>query len=230
MNGRVQEFLISRARKIERALVRKSWTRVHLAELTGYDERTIRNVLGAKPVRDQTIIDICQALGIEPDLEDSSEYVEVADAEYGEYPRGPYRRYEGGYFAYRRSFNSLARLMRTCVEIEWAEDEGLIFREHSQFQAGRRQVDNSQSGRVHISQTTGLMHLVTCVEGAVRTHHPHKDDGRCRGDAGSRPNADRPGWALYAGVLIHRTRQIEGLRSGEALDHGRSDRRERRRV
>ena len=83
MNGRVQEFLISRARKIERALVRRSWTRVHLAELTGYDERTIRNVLGAKPVRDQTIIDICQALGIEPDLEDSSEYVEVADAEYG---------------------------------------------------------------------------------------------------------------------------------------------------
>jgi DNA-binding Xre family transcriptional regulator len=71
MNGRVQEFLISRARKIERALGRRSWTRVHLAELTGYDERTIRNVLGAKPVRDQTIIDICQALGIEPDLEDS---------------------------------------------------------------------------------------------------------------------------------------------------------------
>ena len=94
--------------------------------------------------------------------------MEVADAEYGEYPRGPYRRYEGGYFAYRRSFNSLARLMRTCVEMEWAEDEGLIFHEHSQFQVGRRQVDNSQSGRIHISQTTGLMHLVTCVEGSVR--------------------------------------------------------------
>src|SRR5215203_2823199 len=69
MNGHVEDFLISRARKIERALVRKSWTRVHLAEITGYDERTIRNVLGAKPVRDQTVIDICQALGIEPDLE-----------------------------------------------------------------------------------------------------------------------------------------------------------------
>jgi DNA-binding Xre family transcriptional regulator len=168
MNGRVEEFLISRARKIERALVRKNWTRVHLAEVTGYDERTIRNVLGAKPVRDQTIIDICQALEIESDLEDSSQYVEVAGAEYGEYPRGPYRRYEGGYFAYRRSFTSPARLMRTCVEMEWAEDEGLIFREHSRFQAGRRQVDNSQSGRVHISQLTGLLHLVTCFEGSVR--------------------------------------------------------------
>jgi hypothetical protein len=63
MNGRVEEFLIVRARKIERALVRKNWTRVHLAEVTGYDERTIRNVLGAKPVREQTVIDICQASG-----------------------------------------------------------------------------------------------------------------------------------------------------------------------
>src|SRR4051812_35928751 len=168
MNGRVQEFLISRARKIERALVRRSWTRVHLAELTGYDERTIRNVLGAKPVRDQTIIDICQALRIEPDLEDSSEYVEVADALYGQYPRGPYRRYEGGYFAYRRSFSSSFRLMRTAIEFAWSEDEGLVFHELSQFHAGRKQINNSQSGHIHISQTTGLMHLLTTVEGAVR--------------------------------------------------------------
>jgi hypothetical protein len=54
------------------------------------------------------------------------------------------------------------------VELEWAEDEGLIFHEHSQFHAGRKQIDNSQSGHVYISQTTGLMHLVTTVEGAVR--------------------------------------------------------------
>jgi lambda repressor-like predicted transcriptional regulator len=110
MNGRNDEFLTARARKIERALIGKNWTRVHLAEVTGYDERTIRNVLGRKLVRDQTIIDICQALGIEPELEDGSQYVEVADALYGEYPRGPYRKYEGGYFAYRRSFSSPVRL------------------------------------------------------------------------------------------------------------------------
>ena len=67
MNGRVEEFLIVRARKIERALVRKNWTRVPFAEVTGYDERTIRNVLGAKSVREQTIIDICEALGVAPD-------------------------------------------------------------------------------------------------------------------------------------------------------------------
>jgi hypothetical protein len=166
MNGGV-EFLGARARKIERALVQKSWTRIRLAEVTGYDERTIRNVLGGKAVRDQTIVDICQALGIEADL-DPHGHVEVADRAYGEYPRGPYRKYEGGYFAYRRSFSSAVRIMRTVVELEWCEGEGLIFHEHSQFVAGRKQIDNSQSGHVYISQTTGLMHFLTTTEGAIR--------------------------------------------------------------
>jgi DNA-binding Xre family transcriptional regulator len=168
MTSRIEEFLSTRARKIERALVQKNWTRVHLADLTGYDERTIRNVLGKKPVRDQTVIDICEALGIEAILEPEGQHLEVAEAKYGEYPRGPYRKYEGGYFAYRRSFSSAARLMRTVVEIEWVEEEGLSFIEHSQFQAGSKRIDNSQKGHVHISQTTGLIHLVTSVDGAVR--------------------------------------------------------------
>jgi hypothetical protein len=66
------DFLSARARKIERALILKNWTRVHLATLTGYDERTIRNVLGGRVVRDQTIIDISQALGIQAELERES--------------------------------------------------------------------------------------------------------------------------------------------------------------
>jgi len=131
------------------------------------DERTIRNVLGGKAVRDQTIADICQALGIEADL-DPHGHIEVADRDYGEYPRGPYRKYEGTYFAYRRSFSAPVRLMRTVMELEWSEGEGLVFHERSQFKTGRKLIDNSQSGHVYISQTTGLMHFVTCFEGAVR--------------------------------------------------------------
>jgi hypothetical protein len=53
MNSSEVEFWRVRAKKIERALIRNGWTRVHLAELTGYDERTIRNVLSGKPVRGQ---------------------------------------------------------------------------------------------------------------------------------------------------------------------------------
>jgi DNA-binding Xre family transcriptional regulator len=166
MNGDV-DFLSARARKIERALVHKGWTRVRLAEVTGYDERTIRNVLSAKAVRDQTIADLCQALGIDAEFDPRS-HIEIADLAYGEYPRGPYRKYEGGYFAYRRSFSSPVRLMRTVMELKWSEGEGLIFHDHGQFWVGRKQTDNSQSGHVYISQTTGLMHFVTSVEGAVR--------------------------------------------------------------
>jgi transcriptional regulator with XRE-family HTH domain len=162
------DFRKERARRIDKARLMKGWTRTQLADAAGYSEKTVFNLLAGKAVHNLTVVNVCQSLGIEPELEDESQFVEVADAAYGEYPRGPHRKFEGGYFAYRRSFSSPARLMRTCFEIEWAEDEGLIFREHSQFQSGRRQVDNSQSGRVHISQTTGLVHLVTSVEGSVR--------------------------------------------------------------
>ena len=162
------DFRKERARRIDKARLMKGWTRTQLADAAGYSEKTVFNLLAGKAVHNLTVVNVCQSLGIEPELEDESQFVEVADAAYGEYPRGPHRKFEGGYFAYRRSFSSPARLMRTCIEIEWAEDEGLIFREHSQFQSGRRQVDNSQSGRVHISQTTGLVHLVTSVEGSVR--------------------------------------------------------------
>ncbi len=54
------------------------------------------------------------------------------------------------------------------MELKWSEGEGLVFHDHGQFRAGHKQVDNSQSGHVYISQTTGLMHFVTSVEGAVR--------------------------------------------------------------
>lgn len=163
------QFLSARARRIERTLVGKRWTRVHLAELTGYDERTIRNVLSGKPVRDQTIVDICQALGIEPELEPEHQ-VEVADELYGAYARAPFRAYEGGFFAYRRTFTMKAhQLMRTLIEFAWSDQaECLLFQEHSCYKNGGKVVDHSQSGKVYISPLTDLVHLLTINQGAVR--------------------------------------------------------------
>jgi DNA-binding Xre family transcriptional regulator len=145
MNARETEFVAQRAKKIERALAAKRWTQVHLASKTGYDARTIHNVLKRKPVREQTILDICQALGIEAEL-DNGQQVDFADPGYGEYPRGPYRKYEGGYFAYRRSFSSPTRLMRTVIELDWCEGEGLLFHEYSKFSASGKRINNSQTG------------------------------------------------------------------------------------
>jgi|SRR5215217_749050 transcriptional regulator with XRE-family HTH domain len=167
MNRREAELVAQRAKVIERALAAKRWTQLHLGSKTGYDERTIRNVLRGRPVREQTILDVCQALGIEAELHNGHQ-VDFADQAYGEYPRGPYRKYEGGYFAYRRSFSSPISMMRTVIELEWSEGEGLLFHEYSEFSASGKRINNSQTGHVHISQMTGLMHLLTTVEGAVR--------------------------------------------------------------
>ena len=64
------EFRLERAKKLQRALRNKQWTRTFLASKTGYDEKTIRNVLNGMQVKDKTIVDVCQALGIEPILDD----------------------------------------------------------------------------------------------------------------------------------------------------------------
>jgi len=58
---RKADFRRSRAVKIDQARVNKAWTRTKLAEVSGYDVRTIRTVLnGDEPVRDQTILDVCK--------------------------------------------------------------------------------------------------------------------------------------------------------------------------
>ena len=169
MRGDELEFLRARAKKIERTLARNSWTRVRLASATGYDERTIRNVLAGKPVRDQTIIDICQALGIAPELDEESQYAEVADEQYGSYARRLFSAYDGGFFAYRRSFTSASHLMRTVIEFAWSEEaKSLTFSEHSRYSTVRKVVDHSQTGHVYISPLTDLVHLLTTHQGAVR--------------------------------------------------------------
>ncbi|WP_336489687.1 helix-turn-helix domain-containing protein [Methylobacterium nigriterrae] len=166
-NGELQ-FRIGRAKRIEQALVGKKWTRIHLAKLTGYDERTIRNILSGKPVRDQTIVDVCQALGIEPELE-QDHHIEIAEEQFGAYARAPFRAYEGAFFAYRRSFSVPSRLLRTVIEFAWSREKAcLTFQEHSRYASARKLVNNSQGGCVHISPLTDLIHLVTSWQGAVR--------------------------------------------------------------
>ena len=166
-NGEIQ-FRNARAKRIERALTDKKWTRIHLAKLTGYDERTIRNLLSGKAIRDQTIVDVCQALAIAPEL-GRDRHVEIADERFGSYARHSFLDYEGGFFAYRRSFSPKANLMRTVIEFAWSEqDECLTFQEHSRYKSVRKLVNNSQSGCVHISPHTDLIHLLTTWQGAVR--------------------------------------------------------------
>jgi hypothetical protein len=127
---------------------------------------------GIEPVRDQTIVDICQALGIEPELsEPTDSEIEVAESWYGSYAREPYKHYEGAYYAYRRSFTFPNVFVRSVYEITWhPEDWIFVFREHQSYVASnKRRIDHSQTGEVYISQHTDLIHFVTVATGAVRT-------------------------------------------------------------
>jgi hypothetical protein len=127
---------------------------------------------GLEAVRDQTIVDFCQALGIEPELSQPIESeIEVAEHWYGSYPREPYKAYEGAYFAYRRSFTDPSNFVRSVYEIKWNDEDWIfVFQEHQSYLANtKRKVDYSQTGEVYISQYTDLIHLVTVASGSVRS-------------------------------------------------------------
>ena len=165
------DFRRSRAAKIDQARVNKAWTRTKLAEVSGYDVRTIRTVLsGDEPVRDQTILGICKALGIAAELDDVETSIEVSGRQYGAYARAPYTHYEGGYFAYRRSFTYPKTFLRSLYELQWDEAEDFFhFREFQSYTSiENKPIDHSQAGKIYISPATDLIHLRTIHEGAVR--------------------------------------------------------------
>jgi lambda repressor-like predicted transcriptional regulator len=168
------EFRLERAKKLERALRNKQWTRTFLATKTGYDERTIRNVLSGTQVKDKTIVDICQALGVEPILDDLRDSVEVADDFYGGYSRTTYHAYETFYAFYRRDILDEKVIYKSIFEIFWDDAERRMgFREYYRLSSTSSSVlkaspVEAHTGAVHISPYTSLMHMVTFLEGSVR--------------------------------------------------------------
>lgn len=157
-----------RAALIVAALKLKGWTRIRLAKATGYDERTVRNVIAGKTVRPQTIVDIGEALGVDLAPSTAAPAANVADADYGAYAESVTDLYTGVFSAFRRDFHGPG-LVRTQFRITWSgEQRCLLFEEVQRYQRHGRQIDNSQAGRVHISPATDLVHLVTITRGAVR--------------------------------------------------------------
>jgi transcriptional regulator with XRE-family HTH domain len=163
------EFRLERAKKLQRALRNKQWTRIFLAEKTGYDEKTIRNVLSGESVRDHTIIDICEALGIEPIFEEDFDSIDVAKDDYGGYLRSTHRIYETFYNFYRRDTLDERVIYKTIIEVNWDRSERrLSFKEYYRRNAVTPPVVNFHTGPVYISPHTHLLHMLTFFEGSVR--------------------------------------------------------------
>jgi hypothetical protein len=152
-------------------MVSKGWTRKILAAESKCDEKTIRNVFAGDPVRDQTVIVLSVALGIEPELDPSSVAAPVPSAPpelFGGYSRAVNKAYEGTYLLYRRTFSVKDGIYRSSLRIDWDEREGrFLFWEafmDSSVEGGHRH----HKGDVYLSAHTNLVHLVTAIEGSVR--------------------------------------------------------------
>lgn len=157
--------------RIRRKMATQGWTQARLAKASGYDERTIRNVLNAQSTRHQTVVEICKALDLSLDGGEP-EAADVAADQYGAYARSSFAHYEGRYFGYRRMFSKSRRILRTCYSILWnPKNRSLVFSEDQDIDAVlNAEVDGAHShgGDIYISAHTGLIHLVTIYQGAVR--------------------------------------------------------------
>uniref|UniRef100_A0A7C1NYF7 XRE family transcriptional regulator n=1 Tax=Agrobacterium albertimagni TaxID=147266 RepID=A0A7C1NYF7_9HYPH len=157
--------------RIDRERRNQGLSFVTLAERTGYDERTIRNVVKGLPTRPATLSEICQALNIDvhgnPEPQ-SNQF--VADEAHGSYSFSQCEDYIGHYYATRRSFSARNHLVRSIFDIFWSDSKRcLCFHEHQRFAAKNgRAVDYSQQGEVFVSKLSGLIHLQTMVDGSIR--------------------------------------------------------------
>jgi transcriptional regulator with XRE-family HTH domain len=158
-------------RRIDGARKKIGFTLVQLAARAGYDERTIRNVIRGRPTRPATLRDICKVIGVSLDTREAAKRVEIADKEHGGYTLNHFQGYIGLFYAYRRSFSFPRNIVRSLYEFAWNGERGcLVFRETQHYDSPnlKQTIDFSQDGEVFISNMTGLIHLLTKADGALR--------------------------------------------------------------
>lgn len=166
-------------RRIRLEMAKAGLTRELLAEKAACKERTLGNLLAGQVVRDQTVAKIARVLGI--DLEDILGSAAAATAkpaapegrateEYGGYLLAAHASLVGTYIAYRRLFSTKNEIFRSVYEIDWDDELArLRFFELQRFRGvNNRTVSSSYAGGVYISPHTGLMHLLTTYQGALR--------------------------------------------------------------
>ncbi len=167
------EFRIERGKEMDRALRLKGLTRTQLAKQIGYDDKTVARVLAGEEVRDDAVIDVCQALGIEAKLvnllDNPVDNVEVADNEYGGYLRSTHRQFDGQYYLYRESFTEIGGIFQSVLKITWSnKDHRYKFAEYYEIDQDLPSGARSHVGDVYMSSYTNLVHLLTVYEGSLR--------------------------------------------------------------
>jgi DNA-binding XRE family transcriptional regulator len=162
-------------------MIEKKMTQAELADAADIHEKTIQNLLAGRPVRDQTLFDVCMVLGLDFDrVKDAragggraardgpapNGAVEARAApEYmGAYTRAGVEGYIGSYLTLRPSFSVPGGVMAYRTDIAWDDAwPSLMFQERD-----RPDKPFLHRGRVYIPTSSSYIHLVSLTKGAMR--------------------------------------------------------------
>ena len=177
------------ASKVEDICRKKNLPTKALAEDASCNVRTVRNFFNGKSVKEATIRKICTAVGVDFDsavrIEKGTTH--SSDLKHGAYSETLVHDYVGFFYAYRRSFSVSGNFVRSLFKFAWDKTNNCLRFEESQTYHSprlRRRVSYDQTGEVFISNTIGLIHLLTMERGALRLitlTRLHHDENFMRG-------------------------------------------------
>lgn len=169
---------------IKTAMIEKKMTQAEVADAADIHEKTIQNLLAGRPVRDQTLFDVCMVLGLdfgrvkaalagagkERAVRNAPESNGAVDGraapEYmGAYTRAGVDHYIGSYLTLRPSFSMRDGVMAYRTDIVWDDEwPSLLFQERD-----RPDKPFLHRGRVYIPTSSSYIHLVSLTKGAMRS-------------------------------------------------------------
>lgn len=169
--------------RVAKAMIEKKITQAELADAADCHEKTVQNLMNGRPVRDQTLFDVCMVLGL--DFEDIKQAwnaspggqvterhdpgrpgigTDVAPLYMGAYNRLAVDQYVGSFLTVRPAFSVPNMIIAYRTEITWdAGWPSLLFDEQN-----RPDAPYSHRGRLYIPASSMYIHLVSLTKGAMR--------------------------------------------------------------
>jgi transcriptional regulator with XRE-family HTH domain len=216
--------------RIKTAMIEKKMTQAELADAADCHEKTIQNLMHGRPVRDQTLFDVCMVLGL--DFEEvkaswsgqtagrdepgkPSVNKDIAPVYMGAYSRAAIDHYIGNYLTLRPSFTVPDAIVAYRTDITWDGDwPSLLFSE-----AERPDATFSHRGRLYIPASSMFIHLVSLTKGAMRMVVVSQIDraGMMRGIITTLNKQKATFVPVSAPILYQRMETFDGVAFGELL-------------
>ena len=177
--------------RLKTAMIEKKLTQHQLADAADCHEKTVQNLLAGRPVREQTLFDVCMVLDLDydalkaawtgsevkpsPTAESNETEISggsrnharssgIAPLYMGGYTREAIDHYIGGYLTIRPALDGGANIIAYRTELFWSDlANALCFREQDRPDAAY-----SHRGHLYIPSSSMFIHLVSLTKGAMR--------------------------------------------------------------